>query len=165
MELLHQFFVKLGARYVIVTDIDGLCRFLAYVLSIVTNARLSLDAGVIDKKTWLAFLSDLEEKNWLEALYSTAASSPLIPCPTSMIKSVAYFILYPGCLFSAFLNFFPFLSFLLLPIFSDRTWCPAPKGWTLSAVHLQRWWSEAPAGEMHYSLSGRVWVPLYSNYI
>lgn len=63
MELLHQFFVKLGARYVIVTDIDGLCRFLAYVLSIVTNARLSLDAGVIDKKTWLAFLSDLEEKN------------------------------------------------------------------------------------------------------
>ncbi|EKM81010.1 hypothetical protein AGABI1DRAFT_37258 [Agaricus bisporus var. burnettii JB137-S8] len=45
MELLHQFFVKLGARYVIVTDIDGLY------------------AGVIDKKTWLAFLSDLEEKN------------------------------------------------------------------------------------------------------
>lgn len=25
MELLHQFFVKLGARYVVVTDSDGLC--------------------------------------------------------------------------------------------------------------------------------------------
>ncbi|KAF9049790.1 chloride channel [Panaeolus papilionaceus] len=45
MELLHQFFVKLGARYVVITDVDGLYD------------------GVIDKKTWLAFLSDLEEKS------------------------------------------------------------------------------------------------------
>ncbi|KAF9450421.1 hypothetical protein P691DRAFT_810365 [Macrolepiota fuliginosa MF-IS2] len=45
MELLHQFFVKLGARYVVITDIEGLYE------------------GVIDKKTWLAFLSDLEEKS------------------------------------------------------------------------------------------------------
>jgi len=44
MELLHQFFVKLGAKYVIVTDSEGYYE------------------GVIDKKTWLAFLSDLEEK-------------------------------------------------------------------------------------------------------
>lgn len=44
MELLHQFFVKLGARYVIITDSDGYYE------------------GIIDKKTWLAFLSDLEEK-------------------------------------------------------------------------------------------------------
>ncbi|KAK2463234.1 hypothetical protein APHAL10511_004889 [Amanita phalloides] len=44
MELLHQFFVKLGARYVIITDSDGYYE------------------GLIDKKTWLAFLSDLEEK-------------------------------------------------------------------------------------------------------
>ncbi|KAJ3575087.1 hypothetical protein NP233_g1329 [Leucocoprinus birnbaumii] len=44
MELLHQFFVKLGARYVVITDSEGLYE------------------GVIDKKTWLAFLSHLEEK-------------------------------------------------------------------------------------------------------
>ncbi|KAG8213974.1 chloride channel [Butyriboletus roseoflavus] len=45
LELLHRFFVKLGARYVVVTDADG-------------NYE-----GVIDKKTWLAFLSGLEEKS------------------------------------------------------------------------------------------------------
>ncbi|KAJ8591190.1 hypothetical protein M405DRAFT_735538 [Rhizopogon salebrosus TDB-379] len=45
LELLHQFFVKLGARYVVVTDTDGDYE------------------GVIDKKTWLAFLSELEEKS------------------------------------------------------------------------------------------------------
>ncbi|KII92590.1 hypothetical protein PLICRDRAFT_102840, partial [Plicaturopsis crispa FD-325 SS-3] len=45
LELVHQFFVKLGARYVVVTDTDGLYE------------------GVIDKKTWLAFLSELEEKS------------------------------------------------------------------------------------------------------
>ncbi|KAG2146391.1 chloride channel [Suillus bovinus] len=44
LQLLHQFFVKLGARYVIVTDTDGYYE------------------GVINKKTWLAFLSELEEK-------------------------------------------------------------------------------------------------------
>ncbi|KAF8633290.1 hypothetical protein AX17_004465 [Amanita inopinata Kibby_2008] len=45
MELLHKFFVKLGARYVIITDTDGFYE------------------GLIDKKTWLAFLSELEEKS------------------------------------------------------------------------------------------------------
>ncbi|KAL9711922.1 hypothetical protein Ac2012v2_004996 [Leucoagaricus gongylophorus] len=45
MELLHQFFVKLGARYVVVTDSDGLYE------------------GVVDKKTWLAFLNNLDEKS------------------------------------------------------------------------------------------------------
>ncbi|KAG2111266.1 chloride channel [Suillus discolor] len=45
LELLHQFFVKLGARYVIVTDTDGDYE------------------GIIDKKTWLAFLSELEERS------------------------------------------------------------------------------------------------------
>ncbi|KAG0706023.1 chloride channel [Suillus ampliporus] len=45
LELLRQLFVKLGARYVIVTDTDG-----------------NFD-GVVDKKTWLAFLSELEEKS------------------------------------------------------------------------------------------------------
>ncbi|KDR75843.1 hypothetical protein GALMADRAFT_248571 [Galerina marginata CBS 339.88] len=45
MELVHQVFVKLGARYVVITDTDGLYE------------------GVIDKKVWLAFLSDLEEKS------------------------------------------------------------------------------------------------------
>jgi len=45
LEMVHQFFVKLGARYVVVTDADGLYE------------------GVIDKKTWVAFLADLEEKS------------------------------------------------------------------------------------------------------
>ncbi|KAJ7178489.1 chloride channel [Mycena crocata] len=44
LEMVHQYFTKLGARYVVVTDTDGLYE------------------GVIDKKTWLAFLSELEEK-------------------------------------------------------------------------------------------------------
>ncbi|KAF9268924.1 hypothetical protein L218DRAFT_954350 [Marasmius fiardii PR-910] len=43
-QLVHQFFVKLGARYVVITDTDGFYE------------------GVIDKKTWLAVLSGLEEK-------------------------------------------------------------------------------------------------------
>lgn len=42
LELVQQFFTKLGARYVVVTDADGYYE------------------GVIDKKTWLAFLSQLE---------------------------------------------------------------------------------------------------------
>jgi len=44
MEFLHQIFVKLGARYAIITDTDGLYE------------------GIIDKKTWLAFLGQLDEK-------------------------------------------------------------------------------------------------------
>ncbi|KAG8904478.1 hypothetical protein FRB99_001690 [Tulasnella sp. 403] len=44
LELVQQMFVKLGAKYIIVTDPDGL-----YV-------------GVIDKKSWIAFLGELEEK-------------------------------------------------------------------------------------------------------
>ncbi|KAG6845930.1 hypothetical protein H0H87_000736 [Tephrocybe sp. NHM501043] len=45
LEMIHQFFAKLGARYVVVTDTEGLYE------------------GVIDKKTWVAFLADLEEKS------------------------------------------------------------------------------------------------------
>ncbi|KAF8910368.1 chloride channel [Mucidula mucida] len=45
LEMVHQLFVKLGARYVVVNDADGLYE------------------GIIDKKTWLAFLSELEEKS------------------------------------------------------------------------------------------------------
>ncbi|KAI0744080.1 chloride channel [Daedaleopsis nitida] len=45
LELVQQFFTKLGARYVVVTDADGHYQ------------------GVIDKKTWLAFLDELEHKS------------------------------------------------------------------------------------------------------
>ncbi|KAG6903056.1 hypothetical protein C0995_007489 [Termitomyces sp. Mi166 len=45
LEIVHQFFSKLGARYVVITDTEGLYE------------------GVIDKKTWVAFLADLEEKS------------------------------------------------------------------------------------------------------
>ncbi|KAF7797623.1 hypothetical protein EIP86_008823 [Pleurotus ostreatoroseus] len=44
LELVQQLFTKLGARYVIVHDTDGYYE------------------GVIDKKTWLAFLGQLEEQ-------------------------------------------------------------------------------------------------------
>ncbi|KAF9815592.1 hypothetical protein IEO21_04513 [Rhodonia placenta] len=45
LELVQQLFTKLGARYVVVTDTDGYYE------------------GVIDKKTWLAFLGQLEEQH------------------------------------------------------------------------------------------------------
>ncbi|QRV93848.1 ClC voltage-gated chloride channel protein [Ceratobasidium sp. AG-Ba] len=45
LELVHQLFTKLGARYVVVTNMDGMYE------------------GVIDKTLWLAFLSDLEAKH------------------------------------------------------------------------------------------------------
>jgi len=44
LELVQQFFVKLGARYVVVTDTDGYYE------------------GVIDKNGWLAFLDELKMK-------------------------------------------------------------------------------------------------------
>ncbi|KAI0775828.1 chloride channel [Trametes elegans] len=44
-QLVQQLFTKLGARYVVVTDTDGHYQ------------------GVIDKKTWLAFLDELEHKS------------------------------------------------------------------------------------------------------
>ncbi|KAG8987989.1 hypothetical protein FRB90_003038, partial [Tulasnella sp. 427] len=45
LELVQQMFVKLGARHIVITDAKG-----AYF-------------GVIDKKTWIAFLGELEEKH------------------------------------------------------------------------------------------------------
>ncbi|KAG9122291.1 hypothetical protein FRC07_001406 [Ceratobasidium sp. 392] len=45
LELVHQLFTKLGARYVVVTNMDGMYE------------------GVIDKTLWLAFLADLEAKH------------------------------------------------------------------------------------------------------
>ncbi|KAF8739755.1 chloride channel, partial [Rhizoctonia solani] len=45
LELVHQLFTKLGARYVVVTNKDGMYE------------------GVIDKNLWLAFLADLEAKH------------------------------------------------------------------------------------------------------
>jgi len=61
MELVHQLFVKLGARYVVITDNEGLCALLMSVFTFSTD--LLADEGIIDKKTWLAFLSDLEHKS------------------------------------------------------------------------------------------------------
>lgn len=62
LEMIHQFFVKLGARYVVITDTEGLCK-LPTVCVIVHVLINCVDEGVIDKKTWLAFLADLEEKS------------------------------------------------------------------------------------------------------
>ena len=45
LEVVQQMFVKLGARYVVVINTDGLYQ------------------GVIDKKGWLQFLTELEEKS------------------------------------------------------------------------------------------------------
>ncbi|KAH8108015.1 chloride channel [Cristinia sonorae] len=46
MELVHQFFTKLGARYVVVVEPEE-----------------GFYEGVIDKKAWLAFLGELEDKH------------------------------------------------------------------------------------------------------
>jgi hypothetical protein len=54
--------VKLGARYVIVTDTDGDCTNIHSLPFMLLKLHFS-DEGVIDKKTWLAFLSELEEKS------------------------------------------------------------------------------------------------------
>jgi len=61
MELVHQLFVKLGARYVVITDSEGLCALLMSVSIYIIDSLA--DEGIIDKKTWLAFLSDLEHKS------------------------------------------------------------------------------------------------------
>jgi chloride channel 3/4/5 len=71
MEFLHQVFVKLGARYTIVTDADGLCQSVCYFKSYYYYSNSNepnpffccIDEGVVDKKTWLAFLGHLEEKS------------------------------------------------------------------------------------------------------
>jgi chloride channel 3/4/5 len=63
VELLHKFFVKLGARYVVVTDTDGYCELPLHSLIFFELSLMNADMGVIDKKTWLAFLSELEEKS------------------------------------------------------------------------------------------------------
>lgn len=54
--------MKLGARYVIVTDTDGDCANIHSLPFMLLKLHFS-DEGVIDKKTWLAFLSELEEKS------------------------------------------------------------------------------------------------------
>lgn len=62
LELVQEFFVKLGARYVVVTDANGLCeRPLLFVSDCVD--RHGLDEGVIDKKTWLHFITELSQKS------------------------------------------------------------------------------------------------------
>ena len=63
LELVHQFFVKLGARYVVVTDADGYCKYSSATIALLTlRLNVGADEGVIDKKGWLAFLSGLEER-------------------------------------------------------------------------------------------------------
>jgi chloride channel 3/4/5 len=66
MELVHQLFVKLGARYVVITDADGLCGCFCHVFVTVLSPLLilfpSVDEGIIDKKTLLAFLNEMESK-------------------------------------------------------------------------------------------------------
>jgi chloride channel 3/4/5 len=62
LELVQQFFVKLGARYVVVTDAAGFCE-LFHSLKPHHARTISLDEGVIDKNGWLAFLGELETKS------------------------------------------------------------------------------------------------------
>ena len=60
---MQQLFVKLGARYVIVTDADGYCTlFPSFIDGLWYPHSRVADEGVIDKNGWLAFLSELESK-------------------------------------------------------------------------------------------------------
>ena len=66
LELVQQFFVKLGSRYVVVIDSNGFCKF-GFSFSIDRRYGEGLsndfaDEGVIDKNGWLAFLGELETK-------------------------------------------------------------------------------------------------------
>ena len=67
LELLQEFFTKLGARYVVVTDSDGYCEsdLFCFLWDCVNFSFLfaCVDEGVIDKKIWLAFLRTLGEKH------------------------------------------------------------------------------------------------------
>jgi chloride channel 3/4/5 len=69
LELVQQFFVKLGARYVVVTDANGNCElfslfFLGWTVSLTSSSsNNSLDEGIIDKNGWLAFLGELESNS------------------------------------------------------------------------------------------------------
>jgi chloride channel 3/4/5 len=63
LELVHQLFTKLGARYVIVTNMDGMCECTILSVSRSCSRNETIDEGVIDKNLWLAFLADLEAKH------------------------------------------------------------------------------------------------------
>jgi chloride channel 3/4/5 len=70
LELVQQFFVKLGARYVVITDVNGYCELFSLFFLRWTVVKLhhhprtiSLDEGIIDKNNWLAFLGELESKS------------------------------------------------------------------------------------------------------
>jgi len=67
LELLQEFFTKLGARYVVVTDSDGYCEFPHLFghpgVALILLTFACVDEGVIDKKAWLAFLRTLGEKH------------------------------------------------------------------------------------------------------
>lgn len=64
LELVQQFFVKLGARYVVVTDANGYCELFLFPSIGGDKPHLEqfADEGVIDKNGWLAFLGELETK-------------------------------------------------------------------------------------------------------
>ena len=68
LEVVHQFFVKLGARYVVVLDADGYCESsFFFLISLARGIWILMawgaDEGVIDKKTWLAFLGEIEQRS------------------------------------------------------------------------------------------------------
>jgi chloride channel 3/4/5 len=67
LELVQQFFVKLGARYVVVTDTDGYCELFFFSSTDGDESHLEqferfADKGAIDKNGWLAFLDELTTK-------------------------------------------------------------------------------------------------------
>jgi chloride channel 3/4/5 len=65
LELVQQFFVKLGSRYVVVIDSNGFCKFgFPFHRSAVWGSLSNnlADEGIIDKNGWLAFLGELETK-------------------------------------------------------------------------------------------------------
>lgn len=63
LELVQQFFVKLGARYILILNADGYCACLYFCVgySIIGDFSI-LDEGIIEKKRWVGFLGELEKK-------------------------------------------------------------------------------------------------------
>ena len=60
LELVHQIFTKLGARFIMVNNLDGYCGYyLAQSETCLLISRMPSVEGIVDKKGWIAFVSEI----------------------------------------------------------------------------------------------------------
>lgn len=78
LELLHQFFTKLGARYVVVNDTDGFCKFFPFSFSLLGLPLFQLKESLI-RRLGLLSLTNLK-RNELFTLSFPALFLQCIVC-------------------------------------------------------------------------------------